>query len=257
VSQVTAARRREQQAMRNYIKSQECLMAFLRRELDDDGDRPCGRCANCAGPALPTTVDDELVAAAADHLRQEPLQIGVRKQWPAGLGLRTGKIPEDRRPQEGRALCRAGRAGWATLVERGVREGHFDERLIRAARDLVIRRWDPDPPPEWVTWIPSASQPGVVEDLAQRLAIALDLPAVQAVQRVRQRPSQRTRRNSIQQAANVVDAFAVCPQLPAGPVLMVDDLVDSGWTFTVVANAVRAAGGGPIHPFALVTAAHG
>jgi len=80
---------------------------------------------------------------------------------------------------------------------------------------------------------------------------------VQAVQRVRQRPSQRTRRNSIQQAANVVDAFAVCPQLPAGPVLMVDDLVDSGWTFTVVANAVRAAGGGPIHPFALVTAAHG
>ena len=58
--------------------------------------------------------------------------------------------------------------------------------------------------------------------------------------------------NSAQQVRNVDGAFAADPGLVrTGPVLLVDDLRDSGWTLTVVADLLRAAGSGPVHPFVL------
>ena len=45
------------------------------------------------------------------------------------------------------------------------------------------------------------------------------------------------------------------PQLDAvdGPVLLVDDLTDSGWTLTMAARVVRAAGAPAVLPFALAS----
>jgi ATP-dependent DNA helicase RecQ len=45
------------------------------------------------------------------------------------------------------------------------------------------------------------------------------------------------------------------PQLAAvdGPVLLVDDLTDSGWTLTMAARVVRAAGAAAVLPFALAS----
>jgi ATP-dependent DNA helicase RecQ len=58
--------------------------------------------------------------------------------------------------------------------------------------------------------------------------------------------------NSAQQVMNVVDAMAVRrDQMLPGPVLLVDDIVDSGWTLTVCGARLRRAGSGPVHPFAL------
>ena len=42
--------------------------------------------------------------------------------------------------------------------------------------------------------------------------------------------------------------------MPAGPVILVDDIVDSGWTLTVAGMLLRSQGSGPVHPFALATA---
>jgi ATP-dependent DNA helicase RecQ len=40
-------------------------------------------------------------------------------------------------------------------------------------------------------------------------------------------------------------------------VLLIDDIVDSGWTATVVGVALRTAGAGPVYPFALAKAVSG
>jgi ATP-dependent DNA helicase RecQ len=45
-------------------------------------------------------------------------------------------------------------------------------------------------------------------------------------------------------------AEAVLP----GPVLLVDDIVDSRWTLTVAGWLLRTSGSGPVHPFALAVA---
>ena len=67
--------------------------------------------------------------------------------------------------------------------------------------------------------------------------------------------------NSAFRLAAVHDRFAVpaatAPGLPGltGPVLLVDDLVDSRWTVTVVGALLRQAGAPGVLPFALAAAA--
>ena len=57
--------------------------------------------------------------------------------------------------------------------------------------------------------------------------------------------------NSAQQLRNVDGAFEIRGRAPAGPVLLVDDVVDSEWTMTVLGDLLRAAGSGPVYPFAV------
>jgi ATP-dependent DNA helicase RecQ len=98
--------------------------------------------------------------------------------------------------------------------------------------------------------VPSTTGGQALADFAARLAVALGLPLVDAVKRVRPGEAQKTMENSPQQARNVAGAFAVGGVRP-GPVLLIDDMVDSRWTFSVIAALLRDAGGGPVYPVAL------
>jgi len=258
VAHVTAIRRREQRAMRDYATTDDCLMAFLRHELDDPHVVDCGRCASCAGPALPETFDPAVANQASRHLRRERLELTPRKQWPRGLTSHRGRIGDDHRVEPGRALCRWGRAGWGPLVEQGrLRDRRFDDRLVRAAVELIRDEWQPEPPPAWVAWVPSERTPALVADLARRIASELELPVVDVVAIRAGTPSQRTRNNSVQQAANALDAYRLSGRPPAGPALLVDGMVHSQWTLTVVGALLRDAGVEAVHPFALATSAVG
>jgi ATP-dependent DNA helicase RecQ len=57
--------------------------------------------------------------------------------------------------------------------------------------------------------------------------------------------------NSWQQWHNVDGAYELVDALPSGPLLLVDDVVDSRWTLTAVGALLRGAGSGPVFPFAL------
>jgi ATP-dependent DNA helicase RecQ len=48
--------------------------------------------------------------------------------------------------------------------------------------------------------------------------------------------------------------FGNGPTLPPVPVLLVDDMVDSGWTLTLAAVLLQHQGSGPVYPFALAKA---
>jgi len=64
--------------------------------------------------------------------------------------------------------------------------------------------------------------------------------------------------NSIQQARNVDGSLAVqVAQMPPDAVLLVDDMVDSRWTFTVAAWLLRSNGAGPVFPLALAMTGQG
>ncbi|MGH2630134.1 MAG: RecQ family ATP-dependent DNA helicase [Actinomycetota bacterium] len=261
VEHITALRRHEQEAMRRYAHHDGCLMEFLRRELDDPGAEPCGRCMNCTGTPLLVDPSQELRAAAREHLRGSELFVEPRKQWPPGLatfGLPKGRIAEDERPLVGRALSVAGDGGWGRLVASGRGEDErFADDLVTASVGLIRDRWKPDPAPTWIACVPSMTHPDLVPDFTKRLAEALDLPLHEVVRKVGENQPQAAMRNSAQQVRNVWDAFEVLGAVPEGPVLLVDDLADSTWTLTVVARALRLAGSGPVHPFVLATAVAG
>jgi len=147
--------------------------------------------------------------------------------------------------------------GWGRLVKQGKqRDGGYADDLVDAAAELVGRRWRPDPAPTWLTCVPSTRHPDLVPRFAERLAASLGLPFRQVVRKTRETRPQKELENSQQQFANVWGAFAVeGPDIPSGePVLLVDDIMDSRWTLTVVGAALLEAGSGPVVPFVLAEA---
>jgi ATP-dependent DNA helicase RecQ len=65
---------------------------------------------------------------------------------------------------------------------------------------------------------------------------------------------QKEMQNSSTQFSNVWDAFEATDSIPAGPCLLVDDVIDSGWTMTAVGLKLLRAGASSVTPFALATA---
>src|SRR6266545_3513252 len=162
VERVTAARRREQQAMREYGSTDACLMQFLRGQLDDPEAAPCGRCMNCTGTALELEAERDLVAAAQSFLRNRELTVQPRRMWPAAFGARKGRIPHELLLEPGRALGIFNDGGWGQLVRTGKQvDGRFSAELV-AASVRAIGRWKPDPFPTWVTCVPSLHRPELV-----------------------------------------------------------------------------------------------
>lgn len=250
---VTQARTAEQSRMREYVQTSDCLMQFLTRELDDPASGPCGRCANCVGCFVAASPDSGLVQEAARFLRRAYRPIEPRKQWPSGLPERKGRIPEELRLSEGRALAVYGDAGWGRLVQAGkYQTDGFDEQLVEALVEMLEEDLLPDPAPTWVTPVPSLRNPELVASFARRLADRLGLPYRSALVKVRDTPQQKDMENSVQQARNALGAFAAVPkEVSADPVLLVDDMVDSGWTLTVCGAALLEAGSGPVYPVVL------
>jgi ATP-dependent DNA helicase RecQ len=253
VERVTAARRLEQAAMVTYGETEQCLMEFLRTQLDDPEAVRCGRCMNCRGERPSTTFAPALVTAAREFLRGSHLAIPPRRQWPVGVDRR-GRVPTDLRCEEGRALSVYNDGGWGALVRVGKwDDGHYADELVEASAQLIIERWGIGDSLEWVTCVPSLTHPDLVPSFARRLAEQLGLPFEDVIVKTRETRPQKEMENSAQQYRNVQRAFAVNDP-PYGAVLLVDDIVDSGWTLTVLGAALREAGVEAVYPFVLAKA---
>jgi len=70
IARLSAQREAEWREIQEFVGTDECLMAFLRRALDDPETEPCGHCANCLGEAVvPESYDHQLGVQAAAFLR--------------------------------------------------------------------------------------------------------------------------------------------------------------------------------------------
>nr|WP_302478897.1 phosphoribosyltransferase [Ruegeria arenilitoris] len=118
-------------------------------------------------------------------------------------------------------------------------------------------RWQPAPTPKWVTCVPSLNNPTLVPDFAGRVADALGLPFNPVVKKVKENEPQKVQQNRFHQCRNLDGVFAIEGSVPEGPVLLVDDVVDSGWTLTIAAALLLNAGSGPVWPCALTSSSIG
>jgi ATP-dependent DNA helicase RecQ len=248
-AQVTALRRAEQAAMATFGSDGRCLMRALQEELDDPQPRDCGRCSVCDGRRYGKPPDPALVEAAGRHLRSTPLELDVKKMAPDGAGVMR-KIPDDVRLEPGWALARLGDGGWWPAVQRGLRDGEFDDEVVAALADVVRSRTGGV---NWLTIVPSVSLGGVLVRLGERVAAQLGVACVALVARAGERPPQREMANAAQQAANVRGAFRVVAKPPPGVGVLLDDRRSSGWTLAMVGGQLRRAGAERVVPVALAT----
>ena len=168
----------------------------------------------------------------------------------AEYGIR-GNIKVDLRAEEGRILSRWEDAGWGRIVAQDKHSGHFRDELVDAMVTM-IRKWNPNPFPTWVTCVPSHRHPELVPSLAKRVADKLGVPFVDAVKKLRENAPQKQMNNAYYQAKNLDGVFAISGNMQ-GPGLLVDDVIDSGWTVTVISALLRRAGAEHVYPVALST----
>ena len=262
IHRLSGQREREWQEFQEYVDTDNCFMEYLGRMLDDSAVERCGKCANCMGkPVIATSVEHTLEVEAVRFLRRSELPFEPKTRIPKGV-LPTYEFPNDRlapelQASEGRILSQWGDAGWGTVVAADKESGHFRDELVRAVAEMIRERWQPDPPVKWVTCVPSLRCPALVPDFARRLADKLKLPFCDVIQKVRDCPPQKQQENTFHQCRNLDGAFKVADGVPASPVLLVDDVVDSRWTMTVLAALLRRSGSGLVYPVGLATAGIG
>lgn len=255
-NRITSLRRAELAQMQTYVAHRGCLMEFLARALDDPDAKPCGVCANCQGKGFRAEASAQLVKQAAEFLGRVDIVLEPKKRWPPDMILsKNSVIPAEMRNAPGRSLCYYGDAGWGRLVREGKYEHNkFADELVEASAKLIRERWEPEPFPEWVTAIPSRRHPRLVYDFASRLADSLGVPFVEALARTSEAPEQKLMANSSMQARNVAGTLEAVDRVPAGAVLLIDDIIDSGWTLTLAGWLLRQRGSGIVYPFTLARA---
>jgi ATP-dependent DNA helicase RecQ len=269
---VAEAREAEQQAMLDYARAGICRMEFLRRCLDDPEAAPCGRCDNCAEPLFDTDVSSANLAVAGAFLGRPGIEIAPKKMWPTGLAAvgvaLQGKIPATEQIGAGRAVGRLSDLGWGgrlrAVVASEAPDGPISEELAGAVVD-ILKAWahgeDSWPQrPAAVVEVASTRHPRLIHSMAEHIAKVGRLPLLGAVTSVHASGA-GSRGNSAQRVRALHDAFTVPLELAAtlaglgGPVLLIDDLVDSGWTMTLAGRALRRAGAEGVLPLALAVAA--
>ncbi|MCX6646219.1 MAG: RecQ family ATP-dependent DNA helicase [bacterium] len=249
IDKIMAHRRREQKKMLEYIGTDKCLMEFLSEELNDPYAAPCGRCANCIGkPIIDTGYPENLVIKATEFLNRSDIIIEPRKKMPSYKNINKELLAE-----EGRALCMWGDPGWGDMIRKGKKAGNISDELVNAVAEMILNRWRPDPFPEWIACVPSLNRPELVPDFASRLSKKIGVPFRNYIIKVRETSPQKLMQNSQQQYQNIKNAFKLSCLPPEfkGPVLLVDDLIDSKWTMTFITALLRTKGSGIVYPMAI------
>ncbi|MEP3630552.1 MAG: RecQ family ATP-dependent DNA helicase [Hyphomicrobiales bacterium] len=261
IDHLTTQREQEWGEVQAYIGTQDCKMVYLRNALDDENLTRCGRCQSCLGePIVDVDLSASEVHSAAQFLKNSEAPIKPKTQVASNAfmeyGFR-GNIAPELKAQVGRVLSRWGDAGWGQVAADGKHAGFFDDELVEAMVEMISQRWRPTPAPQWVCCVPSLNNPNLVPDFAQRVAHRLGLPFVDAVQKVSDNQPQKFQQNRFHQCQNLDGAFGITPGIPNGPVLLIDDVVDSGWTFAVIAALLQQSGSGPVYPTALASSSVG
>jgi ATP-dependent DNA helicase RecQ len=169
----------------------------------------------------------------------------------------SGRIPAELQAEPGRALGRLTDIGWGNRLRDLLAEGAPDTPVpdeVFGAVVQVLSAWDWADRPAGVLAMPSNTRPRMIADLAQRIAGIGRLPYLGEVAYLDGGPGPR-RHNSAQRVRALWNAFAVPDAVRSltGPVLLVDDQVDTGWTMTVVTRLLRETGAPAVLPLTLAT----
>ncbi|MFI9266971.1 RecQ family ATP-dependent DNA helicase [Streptomyces werraensis] len=272
---VARQRAAEQQAMRDYVATTDCRMEFLQRQLDDEGAKPCGRCDNCAGARYTAEASAAALDAARADLGRAGVEVEPRRMWPTGLPAigvdLKGRIPAGEQAAQGRALGRLSDIGWGNrlrpLLAPQAPDGPVPDDVARAAVG-VLADWakrpggwapgvdDARPRPVGVVTVASRTRPQLVRSLGARIAETGRLPLLGTVESTGEQ-HQLPRSNSAQRLKALAGALTVPPELAealaraGGPVLLVDDYTETGWTLAVAARLLRRAGAQGVLPLVL------
>ncbi len=245
---VVAARRAEADLMRAYASGRRCLMQILTEALDDPASAACGRCSVCTGelPGPGREPDPARVEAARRYLRGRVHPLEPRKLWPRGAS-RSGRIGGI---SVGRALAYADDPAWPTLTSELAGPDGPPSPELRDALVELLTRWRGDWPerPVAVVPVPSHTHPLRVDGMAAHIAAVGRLPLLRPL-RSSGAPAP-VGVSSARRVGHLLDMLSLDADVPvpAGSILLVDDVARTQWTLTVAGTLLVGAGAGAVLP---------
>ncbi|MGY0019200.1 RecQ family ATP-dependent DNA helicase [Streptomyces sp. YJ-C3] len=274
---VAKQREAEQQAMRDYVTTTDCRMEFLRRQLDDEAAAPCGRCDNCAGARFEASVSPDALTSARGELGRPGVEVEPRKMWPTGLAAvgidLKGRIPAGEQAGAGRALGRLSDIGWGNrlrpMLTPQAPDGPVPDDVARAVVE-VLADWakgpggwasagsDAQPRPVGVVTLASHTRPQLIQSLGAGIAQVGRMPLLGTIQYAPGSDTAHIPRSNSAQRLRALEGTLTLPHeltealaRAGGPVLLVDDYTETGWTLAMAARLLRRAGAEGVLPLVL------
>ena len=245
---ITAIRYKEMQDMDEFTKQKGCYMEYIAEKLDDVNAKVCGKCSNCRGLFFDERVGAETVQRAQQFIKSKFGVIEPRKQFQDKT-----KIKPEFQFKDGIVLSNYADAGYGMAVQKGkYLDGYFSDELVDASVK-ILSEFIKNNNIEWITPVTSKRHTELVPDFAKRLADKLDIGYFEGIKKL-DAEEQKKFENSDGQYKNANDSFEII-QVKKENILLVDDMVDSRWTFTVCTIKMREMGSGDIYPFALANTA--
>jgi ATP-dependent DNA helicase RecQ len=163
-------------------------------------------------------------------------------------------VPDDR----GEATANPGDEDASTPLRQGADAPVPDD--VVSALVQVLAAWEWEERPAGVITLPSRTRPRLVASLGERIAEIGRLPLLGSLEYAGNGPGPRQfnspqRLQAIWRELRVPGPLAGAVASLGGPVLVIDDRIDSGWTMTVAARLLREAGAPGVLPLVLAVTA--
>lgn len=228
--------------MSQYIASHKCHMQYIIGLLNDKISKPCGHCAVCKPEqALSESYTANSVLLAGAFVDGFNYDVDIRKKWSDNK-----LISKDERICGGKifVLTKYGTGSYGKLVKEGKyvnKPAYFADELVDAAvhkLEQIVKSEEI----RYLVPIPSLNHPELVSNFTKRLANKLNCQFLDILGK-NSRTEQKSLYNAVQQQQNIENTIYIKENmLLDGNFLLIDDMVDSRWTFTVAASKLfRAA----------------
>ena len=247
---ITTIRKSEMEQMKHLAQTKECYSKYIVSCLDDKTTKECGHCSNCLGKEIiPSAVSEKYIHIAEEYVNKLIIPIEPRKRWASSSVTKATKIEYIN--QIGFCISKYGDAGYGELVKQGKysKEKRFSDELVGKSAEM-LKLFIQENKIHHICCVPSLRS-DLVKDFTIRLASSLKLEFVDALEKTEAR-QQKEMENSAHQCANAYTSFWVKDdvRIPKS-ILLIDDVVDSKWTFTVCGYRLMEAGAEKVYPFAL------
>ncbi|MFI3251528.1 MAG: RecQ family ATP-dependent DNA helicase [bacterium] len=233
---ITKTRKKELVEFNDYITTDDCYSKFIADTLDDPSSKNCGICSNCIKNDVYKFEDySDKINDSLIYLNKLIIPILPKKQLPSRK-----KLPFIL--NEGICLCRYNEIGYGTMVKNiSLHKKELIEKSVEILKEVVSNGF------EYITCIDN-------HEFTKELASVLNIKYIDLIE-VDKYKKQSEMENSVYQFANAYKSYEIKEFSGINKIIVLDSIINSGWSMTVVGNKLMDKGIKEVYPYVLASKA--
>lgn len=239
--EINNLRKQEITELEGLFETKECLNKKIIESLDDVTNISCGKCKNCLKKEIISSqIEDRFRIIAEQHIADSYIPLK----------------PREKRMYDGMALSKYGDEPIGSLVSKSKYSNTpFPEAVYLKAVKLLtpmVKKYNL----QTITFVPSLNNK-LVDDFSLNLSKRLGLRFTPLFSK-KSNVSQKSMTNYIWQKKNAQENYMISGSVSVvgQQILLIDDIVDSGYTISSLGEKLIEAGARGVYPFALSDASN-